>query len=610
MQSTFLLQVLFALSSLILSKARNVFGSSASCLSSSSAEDGLTRVTFLHEDAVGLRSLYLSMWSEDMRLVTCEVNTDPLVTERYRALCDRSGTRDQEITKSFNISVLLAPEAPCALVSSSAPGLTTRDVTEEKVRRKRSWIFPGTLWCGTGSSARGYEELGMFESADRCCRAHDHCPHIIPSFTMNYGIFNSKFFTVSHCDCDQRFRQCLLAVNDTISSMVGYSFFSILQVPCFELKQQRRCTEMYMFGMCKKANNASYAVFKSPLPYNTTDVTDSNKLTSSDGQNVTESPMVKPLTKSPRSKHRCSSKDSSRGDTFSSRRTKGKGCKRHRKLYTSAPSQIPSTSRPHNTTSSIETSLLHTSTSSTLMSNERRAGRKKSTRKGQSASPTQVQPQVTTVSFLKTTSTTQGTPFTTQKPPPQLPTAITAVNKSTKSHKKVPKQSPCCGFRIPPRGDTFQPPCESCQEQNMTTVEPSTLPIKKTTLERLQFKKTMETPKQDAWKTPWGTATSAIPATTKPKTTASIHALGKPGKQMDSQEPRGRTKAPNTHAERGLKLNIALYNMTENQLLCRSLKHLDRCTFKIPPLEKKYDLQNMESKTAYHCDCTSSCQSM
>lgn len=45
-----------------------------------------------------------------------------------------------------------------------------------------------------------------------------------------------------------RFRQCLLGVNDTISSMVGYSFFNILRVPCFELEQRRRCTQMYWWG--------------------------------------------------------------------------------------------------------------------------------------------------------------------------------------------------------------------------------------------------------------------------------------------------------------------------------------------------------------------------
>ncbi len=163
MQSRCLLQVLFALTSLILSEARDVIGSGHSCLRSSPADDGQTRVTFLREDAAGVRSLHITLWSEDTRLVTCEVNTDPLAAERYRALCDRSGTQGQDITRRVNISALLAPDAPCALAPSSAPKLTMRtsgDGTEAKARRKRAWIFPGTLWCGTGSKAVGYEQLG------------------------------------------------------------------------------------------------------------------------------------------------------------------------------------------------------------------------------------------------------------------------------------------------------------------------------------------------------------------------------------------------------------------------------------------------------------------
>ncbi|XP_076586675.1 uncharacterized protein LOC143320703 [Chaetodon auriga] len=599
-------------------------GSSLSCLSASPADDGLTRVTFLREDAAGVRSLYLTLWSEDLRPVTCEVDTSPVFTERYRAVCDRSGTQGQEISQRFNISSVLAPDAPCALVSSSAPNFPRRtkgDGTEGKARRKRAWIFPGTLWCGTGSRAVGYEQLGMFESTDKCCREHDHCLHVIPAFTRNYGVFNSKFFTVSHCDCDQRFRQCLLDVNDTISSMVGYSFFSVLQVPCFEFTQQRQCTEIYWWGMCKAVKEAPYAVFRSPLPYNTTDVTskygDNNNSASSEWQHVTESPAIN--TKSPRSEHRCSSQNPPRGDTFYHRRTKGKGCKRYRKLYTVAPSQVPSVSRAHNTTSSMVTSRLHASKSSTLMSNKERAGKNKSNRKGLSAHPTQrnqVPSQVTTNSYPQTTSTTQGVPSTTQRTALQLhlPTAVTAVSETTKSDKRDPKQSRCCGVGMLLRGDGFQPHCKRCLEQkttsHMTTVTPSTaaygLPIRVTSLE---IKQSTETPKRDAW----SKATSAAPPTAEPKTAASIHKDGKRQKQMfsylpwnnTSQKAIGRTKAPNTHAERGLKLNIALHNMTDNQLRCRSLKHLDECKYKIPPLEKKYHLQNGESKTTYHCHCTS-----
>lgn len=157
MQNGCFLQVLFALSLLILSKAQYVIGSDPSCVRSSPAEDGRTRVTFLREDAAGVRSLYLSLWSEDARLLSCEGHADPAATEGYGALCDRSGTQDQEIMQRFNISALLAPDAPCAPKFSRR---VRRDGTEGKSRRKRAWFFPGTLWCGTGSKAAKYEQLG------------------------------------------------------------------------------------------------------------------------------------------------------------------------------------------------------------------------------------------------------------------------------------------------------------------------------------------------------------------------------------------------------------------------------------------------------------------
>uniref|UniRef100_A0A8C7WTG5 Phospholipase A2-like central domain-containing protein n=1 Tax=Oryzias sinensis TaxID=183150 RepID=A0A8C7WTG5_9TELE len=85
---------------------------------------------------------------------------------------------------------------------------------------------------------------GMFERADVCCREHDHCQHSISALSVSYGVFNHHFFTVSHCNCDQRFRQCLKRMNDSVSSMIGYTFFSVLQVPCFELqhvKSRQKC---------------------------------------------------------------------------------------------------------------------------------------------------------------------------------------------------------------------------------------------------------------------------------------------------------------------------------------------------------------------------------
>lgn len=266
---------------------------------------------------------------------------------------------------------------------------------------------------------------------------------------------------------------------------------------------------MFTLCRCKRAKEAPYAIFKSPLPYITSNVTrqygDSNKLTSSEGKHVTESPVIRdPNGKSPKSERRCSSRDPPRGDTFYRRRKKGKGCKRHRKRYKVAPSQMPPVSRAHTTAPSMETGLLSASKSGALMATKKTAGKKKSTRKRG-----RVPPRLTTNSYPQTTSTTQCTPSLKQEPALQLhlPTAIAV-----------------------------------------------------TTREMFRLKKTIQTPKRDTLKTLWNATTSATPVTTKLKTAAYMHKDDKPQKQADShllwnninQEPMSRTRALNTHAERGL----------------------------------------------------------
>lgn len=72
-------------------------------------------------------------------------------------------------------------------------------------RLKRDlFLYPGTNWCGSGSNARKFNELGYNAAADRCCRDHDHCPYTIEGFTRKFNFFNFRFHTISHCDCDER----------------------------------------------------------------------------------------------------------------------------------------------------------------------------------------------------------------------------------------------------------------------------------------------------------------------------------------------------------------------------------------------------------------------
>lgn len=105
---------------------------------------------------------------------------------------------------------------------------------------------------GTRSSLRWAALIGasagLFRGPDRCCREHDQCWAQITALQFNYGIRNYRLHTVSHCDCDARFRRCLLAINDTVSNIIGVTFFNLLEVPCFVLEESEECVQWHWWG--------------------------------------------------------------------------------------------------------------------------------------------------------------------------------------------------------------------------------------------------------------------------------------------------------------------------------------------------------------------------
>ncbi|CAN0369752.1 unnamed protein product [Lampetra planeri] len=138
-------------------------------------------------------------------------------------------------------------------LASSQKALSKQSPTSPQVRRRaKRFIYPGTLWCGPGTNANSFDELGSYKKTDICCREHDHCPHSIGSFEHKYGYNNIGWHTISHCDCDNKFRNCMKESNDTAAWDVGRTYFSIVGVPCFTLREDEACVDWIDGEWCLK----------------------------------------------------------------------------------------------------------------------------------------------------------------------------------------------------------------------------------------------------------------------------------------------------------------------------------------------------------------------
>ena len=118
---------------------------------------------------------------------------------------DRFSNTDYSNSENFNI-------IPTSENSQTKHRITKRSTEPiKKSRSKRSafdfnsvLIFPGTKWCGKGDLAECYDDLGPDQELDVCCRDHDCCPYMIPPFSSRFNLFNYRFHSLIHCDCDNR----------------------------------------------------------------------------------------------------------------------------------------------------------------------------------------------------------------------------------------------------------------------------------------------------------------------------------------------------------------------------------------------------------------------
>lgn len=129
-----------------------------------------------------------------------------------------------------------------------------RSAKHRERRQISDWLIaPNTRWCGRGNLANGtYNHLGGASSADKCCRKHDHCQLYIPAMSNRFELFNYRPYTLSHCNCDRRFRTCLKMANDEDAKTIGKLFFNMVTSQCFILKTERICQQRSDDDSCER----------------------------------------------------------------------------------------------------------------------------------------------------------------------------------------------------------------------------------------------------------------------------------------------------------------------------------------------------------------------
>lgn len=253
--------------------------------------NGEVHYSFLQSDPSPPR-LYHSIWSSSRTLLSCSFSANKRIIQTYITLCHEE-RQDFSHQRDLHFERMIDEEEQCFSMDSvqlstleknsvksvkrlvRSTGQKGGSGVKTKQRFRRGLIVPGTLWCGSGNKAPSYSDLGVFSETDKCCREHDHCQDTILSFHSKFGVFNRNIFTMSHCDCDNRFHHCLKDAQDSISNVVGFTFFNLLKIHCFKLTHRLQCSERNWFGMCKESKMSLYAEVHAPSLY-VTDSADAN----------------------------------------------------------------------------------------------------------------------------------------------------------------------------------------------------------------------------------------------------------------------------------------------------------------------------------------------
>ncbi|XP_047098357.1 phospholipase A2-like [Schistocerca piceifrons] len=165
---------------------------------------------------------------------------------------------------SRNPAALAALAAGCDAWSVHLYNVTDASVEEGDAHGRLGIIFPGTKWCGSGNVASDYDDLGQFADTDACCRAHDSCPDVIEAGQMAHGLTNKAFYTRLECTCDEKFYDCLKAVDSPVSFQVGVAYFNLLNTQCY--RKDYPIVECRRYSTIIRSRCLEYQLDESAMP--------------------------------------------------------------------------------------------------------------------------------------------------------------------------------------------------------------------------------------------------------------------------------------------------------------------------------------------------------
>ncbi|GAA6089461.1 uncharacterized protein LOC113642267 [Tachysurus ichikawai] len=556
----------------------------------SKSELGRSQCTFLRRpSAVASVLFYWTMWTADNRVEECFISAEPALIQNYMSVCHEQSIWDQHETSGLrlNITLLMELGSPCEFRPIVLGNLRWHRYLDpgyllgsgNRMRQKRAWVLPGTLWCGHGSRAGDYEQLGMFERVDRCCREHDHCDHIIRPFTVNFGVFNPTLFTISHCDCDHRFKQCLLNINDTISNMVGYTFFNMLKLHCFELIQKRRCTKISWIGMCTSDKVAPYAILKHTTIYNAT--------TSTAG---IPDPPVCPGKPSATTKQKSLKPKERKQSTSQKNCVPGASAAGHTVLLSEIIDQPYGTPKTISPVSNIAQPNCPMSCNTTFFH-----------QKSKPIKQSTLFPAAASTAYVDTTfvASTKRMATPSKKIMPKKGKNITQMSFTVVQTKLI-KNDKSLTSKLKgeqPKDDHFNPKQQrgkdekQCNVSLHVTESPKflTLSLASKLPRTNKLFQSMSQTKKEANSPSRKNTFNGVSSKIRPRNTSTSGMKHKSVEITKLLKTRNKTRSA--------------YKTFKPTAICDVTRELDDCKYRIHPMEKLYGLHNKETTTIYHCDC-------